>query len=59
MKIDGSGRLTIPVELRQRYGLRMGDEVEFRVDRGGLVIVLPGVDEGALRQVQPPVPGEG
>ncbi|WP_292700132.1 AbrB/MazE/SpoVT family DNA-binding domain-containing protein [Microbacterium sp. 69-10] len=54
MKIDGSGRLTIPVELRRRYGLQMGDEVEFRADRGELVIVPPGVDEGALQQGQRP-----
>jgi bifunctional DNA-binding transcriptional regulator/antitoxin component of YhaV-PrlF toxin-antitoxin module len=31
--------VTVPVLVRRRYGLQPGDEVEFRVDRGGLLMV--------------------
>ncbi|WP_424418845.1 AbrB/MazE/SpoVT family DNA-binding domain-containing protein [Microbacterium sp.] len=39
MKIDSSGRLTIPAALRRRYGLRPGDEIQFHADGDDLVMV--------------------
>lgn len=37
-KIDPVGRLTLPVELRKRFHLRKGDELEMFVDRDMIVL---------------------
>lgn len=39
MKIDGSGRLVIPLALRAKKGLRMGDELVFGVDDQGRIVL--------------------
>jgi AbrB family looped-hinge helix DNA binding protein len=33
-KITAKGQVTIPQEVRERMGLRMGDEIEFIEERG-------------------------
>jgi AbrB family looped-hinge helix DNA binding protein len=38
MKIDSSGQITIPKELRERFGLLPGMEVEVEVNANGLLI---------------------
>lgn len=39
MRITSKGQVTIPLELREQYGLRAGDEVAFVSDERGLRIV--------------------
>ena len=34
-KITSKGQVTIPKDVRERLGLRPGDEIEFAEDRGG------------------------
>jgi len=34
-KITSKGQVTVPKEVRERLGLRPGDEIEFVDDRGG------------------------
>lgn len=39
MRLNSKGQVTIPADLRERYGLREGDEVEVHGDEDGLRIV--------------------
>lgn len=39
MRLSSKGQVTIPAELRRKYGLLPGDDVEFVEDRGTLRIV--------------------
>lgn len=38
-KITSKGQVTLPAEIRRRYGLEAGDEIAFRVDASGLRIL--------------------
>ena len=38
-RITSKGQITLPVEIRRRYGLRPGDEIAFRVDQDGARIL--------------------
>lgn len=38
MKVDSKGRVTVPKELRERFGLDPGTEVEVREEEGRVVI---------------------
>ena len=38
MKIDDNGRLTIPRELQERFGLHPGTSVEIEVSRDGILL---------------------
>lgn len=38
MKLTQKGQVTIPKEMRTRYGLRTGSEVEFEAMEGGVLI---------------------
>ena len=38
-RITSKGQLTIPVEIRRRYGLDTGDEVEFIAEEKGTYLV--------------------
>lgn len=40
-KLTSKGQLTLPVELRERFGLKEGDVVEFHVDFSGVVSMRP------------------
>lgn len=40
-RISGRGRLTVPADLRRRWGLVDGGEVGF-IDFGGAALVVPG-----------------
>jgi antitoxin PrlF len=40
-KITAKGQLTLPADLRQRIGLRVGDHVEFLVDHHGRIVMRP------------------
>jgi len=39
-KVSSRGRFVIPVEIRRRYGIEAGDEVEF-LDFGNQIIMVP------------------
>lgn len=41
MRLNSKGQVTIPAELRQKYHLREGDEVDVIEDDDGLRIVRP------------------
>jgi AbrB family looped-hinge helix DNA binding protein len=48
MRITSKGQVTIPLELRRRFGLTPGTEVEIVADeRGALVRPVPGAGRGA------------
>jgi antitoxin PrlF len=38
-RITSKGQVTLPVEVRRRYGLRVGDEIAFRMDDAGARIL--------------------
>ncbi len=44
MKITTKGQVTIPIEIRERFGLLPGAEVEFHVE-GNAVRIVPAVRE--------------
>ena len=39
-KVDGLGRIVIPAEMRERFGLREGDHVDISV-RDGAIVLTP------------------
>jgi AbrB family looped-hinge helix DNA binding protein len=43
MVINSKGQIVIPKAIRDRFGIRPGQEVEFREDRGKLVLVKTGL----------------
>lgn len=48
MRVTSKGQVTIPQELRERYGLGSGAEVEVVAgDEGALIRALPPLDRGA------------
>ncbi len=38
-RLTSKGQLTVPVEIRRRYGLDAGDEVEFIAEKNGAFVV--------------------
>ncbi len=38
-KVTSKGQITLPVELRRKYGIATGDDVEFRMNESGAVMV--------------------
>jgi antitoxin PrlF len=40
-KITAKGQLTLPADLRERIGLKVGDHVEFLVDHHGRIVMRP------------------
>ncbi|MGH9390601.1 MAG: AbrB/MazE/SpoVT family DNA-binding domain-containing protein [Vicinamibacteria bacterium] len=43
--VTSKGQLTLPKEIREHLGVREGDRVEFRADRGGRVWVEPATQD--------------
>ncbi len=43
--VTSKGQLTLPKEIREHLGVRAGDRVEFRADRGGRVWVEPATQD--------------
>jgi AbrB family looped-hinge helix DNA binding protein len=41
MRVTSKGQVTIPIEMRRRYGIKTGAEVAFEASDRGLVIVVP------------------
>lgn len=48
-KLTSKGQITIPKSIRERFGLRTGDRVNFVVDPKGALIVEPVNAEGERR----------
>ncbi|RMH55202.1 MAG: AbrB/MazE/SpoVT family DNA-binding domain-containing protein [Candidatus Hydrogenedentota bacterium] len=42
MKVNAKGQVVIPAEIRREHGIVPGDEVEFRSEKGKLVLVKAG-----------------
>jgi antitoxin PrlF len=40
-KITSKGQITLPIEVRERLGVKQGDSVKFIADEDGRTIVLP------------------
>ena len=49
MKITVKGQVTIPLALRERFGLKPGTEVEFVASEAGLQVKPPFRDFGSSR----------
>ncbi|MCK6576346.1 AbrB/MazE/SpoVT family DNA-binding domain-containing protein [Myxococcota bacterium] len=49
MRITSKGQVTIPIDLRERFGLLPNTEVEFVVDGGAVRIVAVPVTRGESR----------
>ena len=40
VRIGENGRVRIPAVLRKRHGLRLGDQMEWRLEAGGLLLTV-------------------
>ncbi len=38
-RVTSKGQVTLPIELRRKYGIATGDDIEFRMDESGAVMV--------------------
>jgi antitoxin PrlF len=55
--ITSKGQTTIPKAVRQHLKLKVGDRVEFVIERDGRVVLVPAsLDIGALNGVLAPAP---
>lgn len=45
MVINTKGQIVIPKAIRDRYGIRPGQEVEFREDHGKIILVKTGLKD--------------
>jgi AbrB family looped-hinge helix DNA binding protein len=45
MVINAKGQIVIPKALRDRFGIRPGQEVEFKEDHGKIVLIKKGLKE--------------
>jgi AbrB family looped-hinge helix DNA binding protein len=50
MRVTSKGQVTIPIEIRDRFGLLPGTEVEFQVD-GNTVRIVPAVQGSRGRRI--------
>jgi len=48
-RVSERGQVTIPVDLRERVGIRAGDELVFE-ERGDEIVIRPPVDEERLAE---------
>lgn len=39
--LTSKGQITLPIEIRKRYGLRAGDTLEFLMEEQGAILMVP------------------
>jgi antitoxin PrlF len=49
MRVTRKGQVTVPKKLRERFGITTETEVEFRGDRGRLVLVKKGASTAVAK----------
>ena len=59
MKLTSKGQVTIPLEIREEFGLRPGDEVEFVIDEQGLHVVKSTKQPSRGRRIAESLLGRG
>lgn len=47
--LTSKGQVTVPKSIRERLGLETGDQLEFRIDSAGRIVVEPAVAGRRLR----------
>jgi len=52
VKILEKGRVTIPQKLRDRLGLKKGDEVKFLLEEGTIRLVTPRLEEDIVERTK-------
>jgi len=52
VKILEKGRVTIPQKLRDRLGLKKGDEVKFLLEEGKIRLVTPRLEEDIVERTK-------
>jgi AbrB family looped-hinge helix DNA binding protein len=56
-KVSGRGQLSLPADIRRRWGIERGGSVEI-VDLGESVLLLPGGDGALWRLIRDAIPPE-
>ena len=59
MRLTSKGQVTIPLDIRQRLGLRPGDEVEFVVEDDAVRVVKSGDAPSRGRRIVARLRGRG
>ena len=59
MKLTSKGQVTIPLEIRDEFGLHPGDEVDFVLDEHGLHVVKSTTQPSRGRRIVEQLRGKG
>lgn len=59
MRLTSKGQVTIPLEIREQFGLHPGDEVEFVLDEQGLHVVKSTTQPSRGRRIAESLLGRG
>jgi AbrB family looped-hinge helix DNA binding protein len=59
VRLTSKGQVTIPIEVREEFGLRPGDEIEFVLDEHGLHVVKSDKQPSRGRRIVEQLRGKG
>jgi AbrB family looped-hinge helix DNA binding protein len=59
VRLTSKGQVTIPIEVREEFGLQPGDEIEFVLDEHGLHIVKSDKQPSRGRRIAESLLGRG
>ncbi len=59
MRLTSKGQVTIPIEVREEFGLQPGDEIEFVLDENGLHVVKSDKQPSRGRRIAESLLGRG